>query len=47
LELGEARTEALVTMTAFNIEARAFKPEDFNAGDPLASEIRRTGVQVA
>jgi hypothetical protein len=29
------------------IEARAFMPEDFNAGDPLASEIRRTGVQVA
>lgn len=29
------------------IEPHPFTPEDFNDTDPLASEIRRTGVQVA
>jgi predicted nucleotidyltransferase len=28
------------------IEARPFAPEDFNASDPMVSEIRRTGVRV-
>ena len=29
------------------IEPRPFTPEDFNENDPLASEIRRTGLRVA
>ena len=29
------------------IEPRPFTPEDFNDNDPLASEIRRTGLRVA
>ena len=29
------------------IEPHPFTPQDFNANDPLASEIRRTGVRVA
>ncbi len=29
------------------IEARPFTPEDFNDNDPLASEIRRTGLRIA
>lgn len=28
------------------IEPRAFAPEDFNANDPLASMIQRTGVRI-
>lgn len=28
------------------IEPHPFRPEDFNASDPLASEVRRTGVRV-
>jgi len=29
------------------IEPHPFTPQDFNANDPLVSEIRRTGVRVA
>lgn len=29
------------------IEPRPFRPKDFNASDPLVSEIQRTGIQVA
>ncbi len=29
------------------IEPHPFTPQDFNAGNPLASEIQRTGVRVA
>ena len=29
------------------IEPRPFTPENFNENDPLASEIRRTGLRVA
>ena len=29
------------------IEPHPFTPQDFNASDPLASEIRKTGVRVA
>jgi predicted nucleotidyltransferase len=29
------------------IEPRPFRPMDFNIGEPLVSEIQRTGVQVA
>ena len=28
------------------IEPHPFRPEDFNASDPLAAEVRRTGVRV-
>jgi predicted nucleotidyltransferase len=28
------------------IEPHPFRPEDFNASDPLACEVRRTGVRV-
>jgi predicted nucleotidyltransferase len=29
------------------IEPRPFRPKDFNISEPLVSEIRRTGIQVA
>lgn len=29
------------------IEPRPFRPMDFNPGEPLVSEIQRTGVQIA
>jgi len=29
------------------IEPNPFRPEDFHSGDPLANEIRQTGIKVA
>jgi predicted nucleotidyltransferase len=29
------------------IEPRPFRPQDFNIGEPLVNEIRRTGIQIA